>query len=141
MSLLQQRDWQIIGAGLLLSLVGGVVGHLGLVSVQQEIMVGYAAVIPIIPGLAFIWLARDQWGGQVARYLELIGAGFAVHLVVWVPHIRWHVLAEADPNHVPPAWLGFDPSFWYVFFHGISLFAFALITYGFYLFWQEGSSA
>lgn len=136
---LHKNDKYLIGVGLLLSIIGGVMGQLDMVSIEQELMLSYVAFLPIIPALIFIWLARDLWGGHVARYLELIGIGLGIHLVLWVPHIRWHILAEHSPDLTPPAWLGFDAPFWYVFYHGFSLLAFALMTYGFYLFWKEGA--
>jgi hypothetical protein len=140
MSVLERRDWQIMGVGVILSIIGAVVGQIGLVTMRHDIILAYSAVLPILLAVVFVLLARRSWGGQVSRYLELIGTGFMIHVLIWIPHIRWHLLAEAHPEHVPPAWAGMDPAFWYVFFHASSLLAFGLITYGFYLFWKEGTA-
>lgn len=138
MDALEPVDKKLILGGVVVSVLAGVLGQLGLVSVQAETMIGYATAIVIVPGIYFIYRARNLWGGHVARYLELIGLGMAVHMLLWIPHIWWHLQGMATADGLPPAMLGLDPAFWYIFFHGFSLAAFGFMTYGFYLFWTEG---
>lgn len=138
MGVLQRNDWYLIGVGLVLSVIVAALGQFGIATLQHELIINDLTAIPIVLGVVFIWLARDQWGGNVARYLELIGTGLVLHLILWIPHVRWHLMSEEST--AAAMWLGLDLSFWYVFFHALSLLAFTLITYGFYLFWREGTA-
>lgn len=134
MDLLDRRDLYLLGGLLVFALFIGLLGQVGIITQAQEIWLGYAAIVPIIPALYYVYRARERWGGQIARNLELIGVGLAIHLVLWAPHIRWHILTEQAGS--APRWFGMLPSFWYVAWHGLSLFGFAIVTYGFYRFWR-----
>lgn len=132
---LERNDWYLVGIATVITLVMGAVGATDLYTLQVGSIVEFSSVLPVFAGLVFIYLSRSLWGGSVARYLEVIGAGLAVHMILFIPHIQWHILGEVEGGLPPLA--GQPPSFWYVFFHGMSLAAFLFIGYGFYLFQQE----
>lgn len=135
MDVLERKDWYVLGTGIALGLIGAVLAQLGYVGLEAEILLGFAMVIPILPALAFLYFTRKLWGGDVARYLDFIGVGLIITLVMFPIHLQWH-MAELAAGSIP-AW-GISPNFWYMFFHGMTAHSFVLIAYGFYLFWDSG---
>lgn len=136
MGLLERRDLQVIGLGIVLSAITAVLAQYGIYTFEHEIMLDYLEAVPLLLGVVFIYRARHLWGGEIARCMELVGIGLAIHMLIWIPHLRWHLIGLEQQQL--PAWIGLDPSFWYVFFHTVSLFGFVLVAYGFYLFWHAG---
>lgn len=128
---LEKRDWYLIGAGTVLAIISGIIGQYYTVSMATGVFIDQVSVVPILIGLVFIYLARSEWSGDIARTLELIGIGLAIHMIVFIPHLNWHI-SGATLTDLPPL-MGVPASFWYVFFHGLTLTGFALIGYGFYL--------
>lgn len=138
---LESKDYGLIGGLLAVSAAIGYLGTTGFWAgfvggdvppgMVLEMWLDRLTVVIIFAGLLAIYKARGLWGGEVARNLELIGAGLAGYMLVYLPHIHWHI-AES------PAWLGMDPNFWFGFFHMIQAAAFFLASYGFYEFWQTG---
>lgn len=125
----------MVVAGTLVTAVMGAFGATKYYTLQIGSLVEFSSVIPVFVGIVFIYLSRSIWGGKIARYLEIIGAGLAVHMLLFIPHIQWHITGQTQGG-MPPL-MGQPPGFWYVFFHGMSLVAFLFIGYGFYLFYQE----
>lgn len=99
----------------------------------------------ILVGIVAIYRSRrgDRWGGQVARSLELIGIGFGVIVIEWVPHIGWHMqgaVQAAQGGNPLPAWLGLPGIWWLGFFHALVAGGFALAVYGLYQFWRAAET-
>lgn len=128
-----RRDWEVVGLGLVLALVAGALGVMGILGLQEEILLAYLPFFTIIPAGIVAWKARETWGGDIARYLEIIAIGFFLLGVTYLPHLYWH-FQELTAGSLPE-W-GLSTNFWYVGFHGLSLFGIAYISYGFYLFWK-----
>lgn len=127
---LERTDYAVIGTALILSLLAGALKQLGIASIP----VGPASMLMLPAGiisLIFIYLAAQEYGGMIARYLYFIGSGIAVFLVMTFPHVFWHQAKM-------PAFLGISGSFWYTFYHGGILVSFFFIGYGFYLFYKSG---
>jgi hypothetical protein len=132
---LEKQDWYLVGIAALITVAMAVFGATRYYTLQIGSLVEFSSVIPVFAGLVFIYLSRSIWGGKIARYLEIIGAGLAVHMLLFIPHIQWHITGQTEGG-MPPL-IGQPPGFWYMFFHGMSLVAFLFIGYGFYLFYQE----
>lgn len=126
---LERTDLAVIGTALGLSLLAGALKQLG-----TNIPVGPVSILMLPAGiisLVFVYLAAQEYGGMIARYLYFIGSGIAVFLVMTFPHVFWHQAEMA-------AMLGLPASFWYIFYHGGILVSFFFIGYGFYLFYKSG---
>ncbi|MFB6115193.1 MAG: hypothetical protein ABEK04_02790, partial [Candidatus Nanohalobium sp.] len=82
--------------------------------------------------------ARSLWGGDIARYLDFIGIGLVVNLILFPIHMKWHFSVMVQGLDHLPAW-GLSPNFWYLFFHGLTGYSFAMLAYGFYLFYESGA--
>jgi uncharacterized membrane protein YfcA len=121
----------MIAAGLLVAIIGGVIGHLFSITVEAELYTRFIASGAIIVSIYFVHRARSAWDGELARYLEIIGAGFIVLMLSWVPHIGWHIRGQ-------PEILGLSASFLIGLFHTLAAVTFLIVGYGFYRFWQEG---
>jgi hypothetical protein len=132
---LEKQDWYVLGIAGVITLLMGAVGSTSFYTDQTGALVEFASVLPVLAGIVFIYLSRSLWGGSVARYLEVMGAGLAIHMILFIPHIQWHIVGQIEGELAPL--LGQPPEFWYIFFHGMSLVAFLFVGYGFYLFYQE----
>lgn len=130
-----RRAWMLGGLGVLLGLLAAAAGLFGLIGVGAEMIMGYFPAIPLPFAVISLYLARDFYGGEIGRYLEIIGIGLVVEFLLYIPHLYWH-FQEFSLGHLP-SW-GIAPNFWYVFFHGLSAFGFAIVSYGFYLLWKSG---
>lgn len=128
---LKRQDYGIIAGGFLLAVLAGFLGQLYNVTGRIELYTQFVTTSAILVTLYFIHQGRRAWGGDLARYLEIIGIGFALLMLTWVPHIQWHIGGE-------PAWLSLSGSFWVTFFHVLTAVTFLIVGYGFYWFWQEG---
>jgi len=134
---LEKKDKYLIGTGVALGLIAAVIGQLGILGMKAEMMLTYLMVAPILPGIYFLYKARSLWGGDIARYLDFIGAGLIINLVLFPVHMNWHFAAQSAEAAFL-SW-GISPSFWYMFFHGLAGYSFAMLAYGFYLFYQSGA--
>lgn len=132
---LEKQDWYVIGIATIITLIMGGVGATDLYNLQVGSIIEFSSVLPVFVGLVFIYLSRRLWGGSVARYLEVMGIGLGIHMLLFIPHIQWHIIGEVEGGLTPL--VGQPPEFWYIFFHGMSLAAFLFVGYGFYLFYQE----
>jgi hypothetical protein len=135
---LEKKDWYLLTPGIVLGFIAAVLGQLGIIGLSVEQILTYLMVVPIIPGIYFLYKARSLWGGDIARYLDFIGVGLLVNLVLFPIHMNWHFASqEATAQFL--AW-GISPNFWYVFFHGLTGYSFAMLAYGFYLFYESGAN-
>ncbi|MFB6114798.1 MAG: hypothetical protein ABEK04_00780, partial [Candidatus Nanohalobium sp.] len=123
---LERSDLAVIGAAFAISVLAGVLKAVGV-----NVPVGPVAMLMLPAGIisiVFVYLAAEQYGGQVARYLYFMALGIGWFLLMTFPHVFWHQAGE-------PALLGLDASFWYIFYHGGILVSYFFIGYGFYLFY------
>lgn len=126
---LERNDWIALALALLVSLVA-------FAAVQFSISIPglQSLALLILPAglvsLILIALTVRLWGGEVRRYLTIIGFGIAIFLIETFPHVQWH-RGQMGP------YLGIGENFWYIFFHGGIAVAFAMIAYGFYLFYHS----
>lgn len=129
---LERNDYLVMAGLAVLAVAAGMVSlSLGQQAMIVEMVIDYAAMFIIVASLAVIYKARDLWGGEVSRALEIIGAGLAVYMITYLPHINWHISGGGALGPVPG-------SFLYGFFHALSLATFVLAGYGFYTLWQSG---
>ncbi len=133
MALNLERNDYLVMVGLAVAAVAA-----GLVSLSlgeqariTEMVIDYVALFVIVASLAVIYKARELWGGEVSRALELIGAGLAVYMITYLPHINWHIGGGGALGPIPETFL-------YGFFHALTLATFVLAGYGFYTLWQSG---
>lgn len=126
---LEQKDYGVILGGLAAITVAAYIGHLQEVSPQIEMYIDYLTGAIIIASLAIMYKASDLLGGEIARNLQIMGAGAAIYLVTYYPHIMWHQQRIAAP---------ISDHFGYVFYHGATALAFLLVGYGFYGFYEMG---
>lgn len=91
----------------------------------------------LLLGSVFIYLAKDKYGGVVARNLEVTGVSLAILGVSWIGFSAFFAAGF-------PSW-GVTPAFWVTLLGGLISTSFFLSAYGFYLFWkfeeQRGDSA
>lgn len=84
--------------------------------------------------------ARETWGGQFRRPLNIIFIGVFILMIEWVPHIGGHIAGQAQG--VPfPSWFGINFMLWLGFFHATIFWGFAISAYGLYVFWKTGEGA
>jgi hypothetical protein len=126
---LERKDLAVIGTALGISLISGLLKASGV-----NVPLGPVSMLVLPAGIisiVFVYLAAQQYGGEIARYLYFIALGIGWFMLMTLPHITWHQSGA-------PALLGLDPSFWYVFYHGGILTSYFFIGYGFYLFYRSG---
>lgn len=93
------------------------------------------SVVVILIGGVLAYMARDYYGGQIGRGLEVLAAGFIIYGVLWWPHkIGWH-------GGGTPAWAGIIEPAWQTFFHLLTVITLGIVAYGFYTLWQVGGGA
>ena len=134
---LEKKDMYLMGTGVVLGLIAAILGQLGFIGLFEEQILTYLMVVPILPGIYFLYKARSLWGGDIARYLDFIGIGLIINLVLFPLHMSWHFAAMGGGDQFL-AW-GISPNFWYMFFHGLTGYSFAMLAYGFYLFYESGA--
>lgn len=126
---LERKDQAVIGAALAISLLSGLLKASGV-----DLPLGPVSMLMLPAGIisiVFVYLAAQQYGGEIARYLYFMALGIGWFMLMTLPHIIWH---QAEM----PALLGLDQSFWYIFYHGGILTSYFFIGYGFYLFYKSG---
>ncbi|MFB6115844.1 MAG: hypothetical protein ABEK04_06195, partial [Candidatus Nanohalobium sp.] len=91
----------------------------------------------LLLGSVFIYLAREKYGGVVARNLEVVGIASAILGVSWIAFSKFFAAGF-------PSW-GVSAAFWVTLLGGLITTSFFLGAYGFYLFWklkeERGGSA
>jgi FtsH-binding integral membrane protein len=130
-SYLERKDYGFIAGGTVLTLLAALIAPRFFedpMRIEAYSRMIVAAVV--LYGVFSIHRAIQSWAGELGRYLQLIGTGLAILMLAWVPHIGWHVGGN-------PEWLGMPEAFWITMFHGLTIVAFAVSTYGFHLFWKK----
>lgn len=133
---LKPVDYFAVLGALSISFIGGYLANIGVISGSNVSIaanwIPKLTIIVILVGIFFSHLAKDLWGGQIARRLEVIASGFLIYAMIWWPHkVIWHTAGE-------PGWLGIAPGAWQTGFHLMTVAAFGVVSYGFYLFSKLG---
>jgi len=129
---LERNDYLVMAGLAVLAFAMGLLSlSLGEAARITEMIIDYAAMFVIVASLGVIYKARDLWGGEVSRAMELIGVGLAVYMVTYLPHINWHIGGSGSIGPIPGGFL-------FGFFHALTLATFVLAGYGFYTLWQSG---
>jgi hypothetical protein len=127
---LERNDYLVVAGLAVLSVVAGFIS-LNFGGPAVEGIIDYISMFVIVASLAVIYKARELWGGEVSRALEIIGAGLAVYMITYLPHINWHLSGGGNLGPLPEMFL-------YGFFHALTMATFVLVGYGFYTLWQSG---
>lgn len=127
---IERENWHVILALSLISIVSGFlmdfIQGATLIAVHDASF--YLPGPALLIGSVFIYLARDKYGGTVARNLEVLGVALAILGVSWIAFSRFFGAGF-------PAW-GVSAAFWVTVLGGLITTSFFLAAYGFYLFWQ-----
>lgn len=126
-----QRDYLIGGGGLLFVLVLSVLSHIFQFPALVEILGDILTAIFGLGAVYFIYKASDMLGGDVARYISIMGVGIAYYSLTLVPHVYGHL---SGIKQVGP----FKAITLYFWQHVASIWVFIMIAYGLYLFWKGG---
>lgn len=126
-----EKDWIIGAGGLLFVLVLSVLSHVFKFPVLVEILGDVLTAIFGLVAVYFIYKATDMLGGDVARYISIMGLGLAYYSLTLVPHVYGHL---AGVQMVGPV-KAISLYFWQ---HVASIWVFIMIAYGLYLFWKGG---
>jgi len=126
-----QRDWIIGAGGLAFVLVLSVLSHLlqfpGIIEILGDIVTAIFGFVAVY----FIYKATDMLGGDVARYISIMGIGLAYYSLTLVPHVYGHL---SDIHMIGPV----NTASVYLWQHIASIWVFIMISYGLYLFWKGG---
>ena len=136
---LNNKDYGFILGGVLLSFLGAFAAEAGVLSAS---LVGTITtwlpritILVILVGLVFVYLSRDLLGGEIAKNLEVVAAGFLIYGISWWPHkMGYH--AEAMGGAAGSIFGVFTPGAWNVFFHTLTAAVFGIVSFGFYRFWE-----
>jgi hypothetical protein len=134
---LERNDYLVIAGSIVIPLLGGILS----MGIESQMTMAYiiiamtiAAGLAIIAAVAAIYKGRGMYGGDVARYLELIAIGFILFILSYIPHTLWHVMGL--PEALGPGWGLFSSAWWAGFYHIGAIMFFLISVYGFYLFWR-----
>lgn len=126
-----QRDWIIGAGGFLLIVVLAVLSHVFKFPAIVEILGDILTAIFGLIAVYFIHKATDMLGGDVARYISIMGVGIAYYSLTLVPHVYGHLSGLEAIGPVKAITL-------YFWQHVASIWVFIMIAYGLYLFWKGG---
>lgn len=129
---LERENYYVITGLLAVSLLSGFLIDLlqrnAVISVHDATF--YLPGPALLVGAIFIYLARDNYGGVMARNMEVVGTGLTILGVTWVAFAGFFAAGF-------PAW-GVTPAFWTVLLALLVTTSFLIVAYGFYLFWKLG---
>lgn len=130
-----QRDWIIGAGGFLLVIALAFASHImqwpRIVEILGDVLTGIFGLVAVY----FIYKASDMLGGDLARYISVMGVGLAYYSLTLVPHVYGHFLSGGGAGvMVGP----FKLLTFFMWQHVASIWVFVLIAYGLYLFWQGG---
>lgn len=127
---LTHRDIGSILFLIIFAIVSGLAGETFGWQIEIDSTDFWQALLPAIACLYFVYRTKKIWGGEVLRFLTVIGSGIILHAVLWGIIVQWHISGM-------PAALGLSSAALYVLLHGMSAVAFGLTAYGFYLFYTS----
>jgi hypothetical protein len=126
-----QRDWIIGAGGFLFVIVMAVLSHIFQFPALVEILGDVLTAIFGLVAVYFIYKASGMLGGDVARYISVMGVGLAYYSLTLVPHVYGHLTGLQTVGPVKAISL-------YFWQHVASIWVFIMIAYGLYLFWKGG---
>jgi len=126
---LEKKEYGLIFGGLAVAAVLGFIGHLAEAPPQVEQYIDFLTGAIIIGSLAVMYKASNLLGGEIAKNLQVMGAGVLIYILTYYPHIFWHAGLVPAP---------LSDHFGYVFYHAATALAFFLVGYGFYGFYKMG---
>jgi hypothetical protein len=130
-----QRDWIIGAGGFALVIVLAFASHFmqwpRFVEMLGDILTGIFGLVAVY----YIYKASDMLGGDLARYISIMGIGLAYYSATLIPHVYAHFNygAGADVMIGPIKVLSV-----FMWQHIASIWVFLMIAYGLYLFWKGG---
>ncbi|MFB6115823.1 MAG: hypothetical protein ABEK04_06085, partial [Candidatus Nanohalobium sp.] len=130
---LTKRDKGLIASLILFAIISGVAGHFMGWEIEIDSTDFWQALLPALASIYFIYRTNRIWGGEVQRFLKVIGIGLVMHALLWGLIVQWHISGM-------PSAFSFSPAAIYVILHGLSAVAFAMTAYGFYLFYQSSKN-
>jgi hypothetical protein len=102
-----------------------------IVEMLGDILTGIFGLVAVY----YIYKASDMLGGDIGRYISIMGVGLAYYSITLVPHVYGHFMAGAGVGAMvgPVKVLAL-----FMWQHIASIWVFVLIAYGLYLFWKGG---
>lgn len=133
---LERNDYLFSVGGAITVLVASFAAQMVGVSPRVELPIDVVAALVTLAGVYFIYKTIGTYGGDVGRYLAVIGVGLAYYALTFIPHIQMHIYQMMNPEftHIGPVSLMSI----YMFQHIATIWVFVLTAYGFYLFWRGG---
>lgn len=135
---MKTRDIALIAVAILTSVAAPLMINAGMRTlVKVEMWTAYLNIPVFLVAAYSIYQFKDVWGGEVARGLTLASSGLAIQMLVWLPHIKWHMIGLTQKTPTPaPSILSLSGSSWLVFFHLTGPLSMVLTAYGFYQLYQ-----
>lgn len=126
-----RQDWIIGVGGIALVFVLAYLSHAMQWPRIVEMIGDLATVIAGLGAVYFIYQATDELGGQISRYITIMGIGLGYYSLTVIPHVYAHTqqLKAIGPVSALAVFM------WQ---HVANIWVFVLIAYGLYLFWQGG---
>lgn len=129
---LERSDVLAIVGGVFLVLILAFLNHR--TGIEQISLVGdVTATVAGLGAVYFIYKSQDTIGGDLGRYMLIIGVGIAYYSVTLIPHILSHETQFLTSLIGQTAAIAV-----YIAQHILVFWSFLLIAYGFYLFWRGG---
>ncbi len=130
-----QRDWIFGAGGIVLVLVLSVISHVMQWPRLVELLGDALTAVFGIVAAYYIYKASDMLGGDISRYISIMGVGIAYYSITLVPHVLGHLIGQQmNLSAIGPVKL-ISLFFWQ---HVASIWVFVMIAYGLYLFWKGG---
>lgn len=128
---LTSQDYKLFFGGSLLVLLvayGAVQAGIG---PMIELPIDIATALVTLAGVYFIHRATGTYGGDVGRYLAVLGLGLAYYALTFIPHVQLHIQGVQQVGPLSAMTV-------FMFQHTATFWVFTLAAYSFYLFWQGG---
>lgn len=132
---LQRSDYKVIIGGVVATLAVSFGALVAGVGPMVELPIDILTAIVTLAGVYFIYKTVGTFGGDVARYLAVIGIGLVYYALTFIPHTQLHIMQiETGMSQIGPINL----LALFMFQHIATIWVFVLAAYGFYLFWRGG---
>lgn len=128
---MEKTDRLFVVGAVVLAVLGGLWAQLLGLTSSVDGMIDFFVAAAVLVGLAFVYLSKDNLGGETAKNLEVLGIGLFVFVVSYWPSYVWSTAGN-------PAWAGMSTGFWSVLFGMLNIVGFGIVAYGFYGFWDMG---
>lgn len=131
---LEQKDYMIMGVLAVLSALAGYASLMASDPLIVEQWLDRVTVLVVLSSVIVLFKAKSEFDDEMARNLELIAIGLTIYMIIYLPHIIWHVTGQ---NPVPLGSITIPRGFLFGFFHMLSISSFVLVGYGFYNLWVD----